>query len=38
MQITSKGQVTIPIEVRKSLQVKPGDKLYVAPADRVHIW
>ena len=26
-KVTSKGQITIPIEVRKSLGVKPGDKL-----------
>jgi antitoxin PrlF len=26
-KVTSKGQVTIPLEVRKSLGVKPGDKL-----------
>jgi AbrB family looped-hinge helix DNA binding protein len=26
-KVTSKGQVTIPIEVRKSLGVRPGDKL-----------
>jgi AbrB family looped-hinge helix DNA binding protein len=26
-KVTSKGQVTIPVEVRKSLGVKPGDKL-----------
>jgi antitoxin PrlF len=26
-KVTSKGQVTIPAEVRRSLGVKPGDKL-----------
>ena len=26
-KVTSKGQVTIPVQVRKSLGVKPGDKL-----------
>jgi AbrB family looped-hinge helix DNA binding protein len=26
-KVTSKGQVTIPIEVRRALGVKPGDKL-----------
>jgi antitoxin PrlF len=25
--ITSKGQITIPVEIRRSLGVKPGDKL-----------
>jgi antitoxin PrlF len=25
--ITSKGQVTIPVEVRKHLKLKPGDKI-----------
>jgi AbrB family looped-hinge helix DNA binding protein len=32
-KVTSKGQVTIPIEVRKSLGVKPGDKLRFEPQD-----
>ena len=26
-KITSKGQITIPIDIRKSLNVKPGDKV-----------
>jgi AbrB family looped-hinge helix DNA binding protein len=26
-KVTSKGQVTIPVDVRRSLGVKPGDKL-----------
>ncbi|HQZ98464.1 MAG TPA: AbrB/MazE/SpoVT family DNA-binding domain-containing protein [Pyrinomonadaceae bacterium] len=26
-KITSKGQITVPLEVRKELGVKPGDKL-----------
>lgn len=30
-KITSKGQVTIPVEIRKSLGVKPGDKLRFEP-------
>jgi len=25
--VTSKGQTTIPGEIRKALQIKPGDKL-----------
>jgi len=32
-KVTSKGQVTIPVEVRKSLGVKPGDKLRFEPQD-----
>jgi AbrB family looped-hinge helix DNA binding protein len=30
-KVTSKGQVTIPVEVRKSLGVKPGDRLRFEP-------
>jgi AbrB family looped-hinge helix DNA binding protein len=30
-KVTSKGQVTIPVEVRRSLGVKPGDKLRFEP-------
>jgi antitoxin PrlF len=26
-KVTSKGQITVPIEVRKSLGIKPGDRL-----------
>jgi len=26
-KVTSKGQITIPVEIRRSLGVKPGDKL-----------
>jgi AbrB family looped-hinge helix DNA binding protein len=32
-KVTSKGQVTIPVEVRKSLGVKPGDKLRFEPQE-----
>jgi AbrB family looped-hinge helix DNA binding protein len=32
-KVTSKGQVTIPVEVRRSLGVKPGDKLRFEPQD-----
>ena len=32
-KVTSKGQVTIPIEVRRSLGVKPGDELRFEPHD-----
>jgi len=33
--LTSKGQTTIPGEIRKALRLKPGDKLeYVAEGDR----
>ncbi|MGA2218637.1 MAG: AbrB/MazE/SpoVT family DNA-binding domain-containing protein [Terracidiphilus sp.] len=31
--LTSKGQITIPVEVRKSLGVKPGDKLRFEPLE-----
>jgi AbrB family looped-hinge helix DNA binding protein len=30
-KVTSKGQITIPIEIRKSLGIKPGDKLRFEP-------
>jgi len=33
-KVTSKGQVTIPVEVRKSLGVKPGDNLRFEPQKR----
>jgi AbrB family looped-hinge helix DNA binding protein len=32
-KVTSKGQVTIPVQVRKSLGVKPGDKLRFEPQE-----
>jgi AbrB family looped-hinge helix DNA binding protein len=32
-KVTSKGQVTIPVDVRRSLGVKPGDKLRFEPHD-----
>lgn len=40
--VTSKGQTTIPGEIRKALRIKPGDKLeYVVEGDyatiRVHL-
>jgi AbrB family looped-hinge helix DNA binding protein len=36
--VTSKGQVTIPAEVRDYLEVKTGDRLlFVRDADRVYI-
>lgn len=36
--VTSKGQVTIPAEVRDYLEVKTGDKLlFIRDADRVYI-
>jgi len=36
--LTSKGQTTIPGEIRKALRLKPGDKLeYIAEGDRVII-
>jgi len=34
-QITSKGQITIPIAIRKALNLKPGDKVhFVNDGDR----
>ena len=30
-KITSKGQITIPVEIRRSLGVKPGDHLRFEP-------
>jgi AbrB family looped-hinge helix DNA binding protein len=36
--LTSKGQTTVPAEVRDLLKLKPGDKIrYVANGDRVYI-
>lgn len=36
--VTSKGQTTIPREIREALRIKPGDRLeYVAEGDRVTI-
>ena len=36
--VTRKGQTTIPGEIRKALQIKPGDKLeYVVEGDSVTI-
>jgi AbrB family looped-hinge helix DNA binding protein len=32
-KVTSKGQITVPVEIRKSLGVKPGDKLRFEPQD-----
>jgi AbrB family looped-hinge helix DNA binding protein len=32
-KVTSKGQVTIPVDLRRSLGVKPGDKLRFEPQD-----
>ena len=37
-KVTSKGQVTIPIEIRKKLGVKNGDKiLFVEEAGRIYM-
>ena len=37
-KLTSKGQTTIPIEIREVLKLKPGDKIqYVVIDDRVEI-
>jgi AbrB family looped-hinge helix DNA binding protein len=36
--VTSKGQTTIPGEIRKALQIKPGDKLeYMVKGDHATI-
>jgi AbrB family looped-hinge helix DNA binding protein len=36
--VTSKGQTTIPGEIRKALQIKPGDKLeYMVEGDHATI-
>jgi AbrB family looped-hinge helix DNA binding protein len=37
-KITSKGQITIPVDIRRKLGVKEGDKvLFVEEAGRVYI-
>ncbi|MCI9510735.1 MAG: AbrB/MazE/SpoVT family DNA-binding domain-containing protein [Angelakisella sp.] len=37
-KITSKGQITIPVEIRKKLGVKEGDKvLFLEEAGRIYI-
>ena len=37
-KVTSKGQVTIPIEIRKKLGIKNGDKiLFVEESGRIYI-
>ena len=37
-KVTSKGQVTIPIEIRKKLGIKKGDKiLFVEESGRVYM-
>ncbi len=36
--LTSKGQTTIPVEIREALNLKPGDKIrYVISGDRVYL-
>lgn len=36
--LTSKGQTTIPVEVREALNLKPGDKIrYVVSGNEVHL-
>ena len=32
-KITSKGQITVPVEIRRSLGVEPGDKLRFEPQE-----
>lgn len=37
-KVTSKGQITIPIEIRKKLGIKNGDKvLFVEEAGKIYI-
>lgn len=37
-KITSKGQITIPVDIRRKLGVKEGDKvLFVEEAGRIYI-
>ena len=37
-KLTSKGQTTIPLEVRKALKLKPGDRIrYVVTGGRVEL-
>jgi antitoxin PrlF len=37
-KITSKGQITIPIDIRRKLRVKEGDKvLFVEEAGKIYI-
>jgi AbrB family looped-hinge helix DNA binding protein len=31
--VTSKGQITVPVEIRRSLRVQPGDKLRFEPQE-----
>jgi len=32
-KVTTKGQITVPVEIRRSLGVKPGDKLLFEPQE-----
>lgn len=35
-KVTSKGQITIPVDIRRRLRLKPGDKvLFVEAGDKV---
>ena len=37
-KVTSKGQITIPAEIRRKLHLKPGDKvLFIEEDDRVTV-
>lgn len=37
-KVTSKGQITIPVDIRRRLRLKPGDKvLFVETEDKVII-
>jgi AbrB family looped-hinge helix DNA binding protein len=36
--ITSKGQITVPVEIRRTLGVKPGDKIrFERQEGRIHV-
>lgn len=37
-KVTSKGQVTIPVEIRRKLRIKEGDKvLFIEEGDRIYM-
>ena len=38
-RITSKGQITVPHEIRRALGVRPGDRLlFEKDSSGVHVW
>ena len=37
-KVTSKGQITIPVEIRKKLHLKPGDKvLFIEEGGKIRV-